>query len=167
MFSLTTYPDARSIVTAACATLVAAAAMGGPASAQSLGAEGRQDLSFGQIWAGTPASVSPLDVGQSGEFLIQGARGAEVAVQLALPSAMTSARGAQLPLEFGPTDGGYADRPVRWQTQSFDPHVPFTATLGNSGRLYVYLGGTAQPSAQQQAGQYSGTITLTVSYTGN
>lgn len=168
VFSLTTLStDTRSITTAAVIALMISGMVGAPAAAQSLGADGQQDLNFGQIWAGAPTSVTRFDISQAGQFVIRGTRGTEVLVQLTLPPAMTSARGTQLPLEFGPNDGGYFWLPISWWAQSFDPRVPLTTTLGITGRLYMYLGGTARPSAQQQAGRYTGTITLTVSYTGN
>lgn len=157
----------RSIVTASMITLVLSGVIGGPIAAQSLGADGDQDLSFGQIWAGAPTSVSRLDVSQAGQFVVRGTRGAEVLVQLALPPTMINPRGAQLPLEFGPNDGGHFWLPITWWAQSFDPRVPLRTRLGITGRLYMYLGGTARPAANQQAGRYTGTITLTVSYTGN
>lgn len=159
--------DMRSIVTAGLLTLTLSGVIGNPIAAQSLGADGDQDLSFGEIWAGAPTSVSRLDVSQAGQFVIMGTRGAEVLVQLALPPAMINPRGAQLPLEFGPNDGGQFWLPVAAWAQSFDPRAPLRARLGLFGRLYLYLGGTAQPAASQQAGRYTGTITLTVSYTGN
>jgi len=98
-------------------------------------------------------------------WVLVGERGVEVQIDLTLPSAMISG-GAQLPLQFGANDGGYSSVPIVLVSQVFDPRLPLTTVITRR-RLYVFLGGTALPGAQQAPGVYSATITLTAAYTGN
>ncbi len=126
---------------------------------------GRQTLNFGTVLPGVPTTISRSDALNAGEFEIRGQKNAQVQVDLTLPAAMTS--GAQsLPLQFGPGDGGYSQFGTIAAADVFDPRVQLVTTLSSNGRLYVYLGGTALPGPQQGAGTYTGTIVLTVAYTG-
>lgn len=136
----------------------------GPASAQF--AFGLRNLTFGSLLPGVPEPVSPAD-SRSGLFLIFGLPRAEVRINFSLPAALIGAGGQNLPLQFGPTDGGFAPTSSGASIVVFDPRVPLVTRLSNIGRLYVRLGGTALPSGQQGAGNYSATITITVAYTGS
>jgi hypothetical protein len=75
---------------------------------------------------------------------------------------MTGPAGAQLPLSFGSSDAGYSQSQAIGSQIGFDPKQPFTATLSNNGRGSVFVGGTANPTANQRAGAYTATLTLTV-----
>lgn len=140
----------------------AAVAQGRP-----LSAFGRQDLTFGMLFAGAPVTVSRLDPAASGQFEVRGQRLTEVRIDLTLPLALLSGSGAQLPLQFGAGDGGFSTDAAIASSRAFDPRVPLVTQLANTGRLYIFLGGTALPGSQQAAGIYAATITLTVAYTGN
>lgn len=152
--------------------LIAVLAVGlagpGPAAAQ-FGpfAFGFRNLAFGSLLPGVPEAVSPADGSRSGRFLIFGLRRAEVQIDFSLPAALAGPGGQALPLQFGPTDGGFSTTPATGSMVVFDPRVPLVTRLGNSGLLYLWLGGTALPSGQQPAGSYSATITITVAYTGS
>jgi hypothetical protein len=137
-----------------------------PLSAQGPNPFARQDLQFGEVLPGVRTTVSRLDAFNSGQFQIQGAKRAEVRIEFVLPAALISQRGARLPLEFGPADGGFSKNPSLRLSQPFDPRLPLFAPLHSSGRLYLWLGGTAHPKPTQSAGEYEATVTLTVSYTG-
>jgi hypothetical protein len=127
---------------------------------------GSQDLRFGTVLPGFPTVISRLDAVNGGQFQIRGQRRAEVRIDFALPVTLTAGSGATLPLQFGSADGGYSTRPAVGSAQSFDPHIPLVVNLGNSGRIYFFLGGSALPTPLQEAGSYQGTITMTVAYTG-
>jgi hypothetical protein len=131
-----------------------------------LGVTGTQNLSFGPLFAGVPTTVSPSDRSRSGQFLISGNRLSEVRIDFVLPNALVSIQGAQIPLSFRSGDGGYSRTPSVQTSRAFDPRVPLITPLGPNGRLYLFLGGTALPQAQQQAGRYRAPVTLTISYTG-
>lgn len=146
-----------------------ALALATPLAAQGKGlsASAGHDLTFGALFPGVATTIQPLDAVNAGRFDIRGNKQAEVDIELTLPAALVSGGGAQLPLTFGPADGSYSQTPNANGATLFDPRVPLVTRLGNSGRVYVYLGGTATPGGQQKSGAYSATITLTVAYTGN
>lgn len=126
-------------------------------------AEAVNDLSFGLVLPGIPASIKTGDPYHSGQFEIEGPRDASVRVEFTLPRALVSERGAQLDIRFGPFDG-YADfshgHPSRGRV--FDPHRPVIRELGPNGRLHLRLGGTVFPERGQAGGAYSATISMTV-----
>jgi hypothetical protein len=128
---------------------------------------GDQGLQFGIVLPGLPSPVSPTDVANAGRFQIRGDRNAEVVIQFNLPTEMVAPGGAVLPMAFGVADGSWSARPSIQHAQAFDPNIPLVARLGNGGRLYVRLGGTAQPLSSQAQGEYSATIAAIVAYTGN
>lgn len=137
------------------------------AQGRPLNPRGRQDLTFGLLLPGVPVQVSPLDGANAGQFEIRGRRNTEIRVDLTLPAAMVSGRGATVPLQFAANDGGVSPRPSQVAIRSFDPRVPLLVRLPGNGRMYLFLGGTALPGPQQEAGNYRASITLTVAYTGN
>ena len=151
---------------AAVTVFVLALWTGGSEAQRPLSADGRRDLEFGTVIRGVPTTIGRFDIWQAGMWVIVGERGAEVRIDLTLPTAMLNASGAALPLQFGANDGGYASLPLFFVAQSFDPRLPLITTIQRR-RLYIFLGGTALPDPMQAAGTYAATISLTVSYTGN
>jgi len=131
-----------------------------------LSAFSRQTLDFGLLFSGTPSKVSRFDALRAGQFELRGAKGSEIRVDLGLPATMAGPGGARLPLVFAPGDGGYAQDGIIGTAAPFDPRAPLVTTLSGNGRLYLFLGGTATPAAAQSAGSYSGTIIVTIAYTG-
>ncbi len=97
---------------------------------------------------------------------IAGARRAEVTIQFVLPQDLQSPSAALMPLRFRRNDGGYSNR-GRGRGRAFDPRNPLLVRLSNRGQLYITLGGTVQPGVSQAPGVYRGTVSLTLSYTGN
>lgn len=127
----------------------------------------RRDLEFGDVIAGFPTSISRLDNASSGWYEVVGQRSAEVAFTFTLPADLVGIAGALLPIEFGADDGGFGTVPAPASQVGFDPRVPLTRFLSNSGRAYLWLGGTVRPAANQASGAYQAPVTLTVAYTGN
>jgi hypothetical protein len=122
------------------------------------------DLSFGTVLPGIPSSVSVRDPHHAGVFEVHGPAGASVRIEFILPAALTSERGALLPIAFGAGDG-FADFSRGHQKKRglvFDPHAPLIGALGPNGRLFVSLGGTVLPARVQPAGRYRATISMTV-----
>jgi hypothetical protein len=147
--------------------LPAAAGAQGPGNGgRPLNALNRQMLDFGTLFAGTPMKVSRFDALRAGQFELRGAKGSEVRLDLGLPSALNGPGGAKVPLGFGPGDGGYSRDGTIATAAPFDPRSALITTLSGTGRLYLFLGGTASPATRQTAGTYAGTVTLTIAYTG-
>jgi hypothetical protein len=131
-----------------------------------LSALSRQTLDFGTLFSGTATKVSRFDALRAGQFELRGAKGSEVRVDLGLPAALSGPRGAKVPLQFTAGDGGFARDGVIATAAPFDPRAALVTTLSGNGRLYLFLGGTATPAARQTAGAYTGTVTVTIAYTG-
>jgi hypothetical protein len=148
---------------------VAAAAGAGKAEAQGrpLQVTGQNQLTFATVFPGVPEAVSRSDAVNAGAFQVRGQNRSEVAFTFTLPTALTAAGGRSLTLQFGPNDGGWNTQNDLATAQAFDPRVILTVRLSQQGRLFLWLGGTALPTATQAAGSYAGSVTLTAAYTGN
>lgn len=151
------------------AVLVAAAAGIGKAEAQGrpLQLSGANPLTFAVVFPGIPEIVSRTDAVNAGAFQVRGQNRSEVVLTMTLPAMLTAAGGRSLPLQFGPNDGGWNIQNDRATARAFDPRVNLVVRLSQQGRLFLWLGGTALPSATQTAGDYIGTVTLAAAYTGN
>lgn len=120
------------------------------------------DLTFGTVLPGIPTAVPSTDATRAGTFEIRGESNASVRIEMILPPAMISASAAQIPLAFGPNDGSASSNRGQGNRILFDPWQPLITVLGRNGRLYVRIGGTAQPASAQAPGSYSAIISLTV-----
>jgi hypothetical protein len=154
---------ARRLIAAVAVLMITASAA---RSQRPLSGSGTHSLVFGAVFPGVRTSVLRTDATRAGSFDVRGAKNVQVRFDFALPAAMTNARGQSLPLVFGASDGGYATTGTIAAATAFDPRVPLFARLGNTGRLYIWLGGTVVPGSQQGSGTYSATVTMTMAYTG-
>jgi spore coat protein U-like protein len=126
-----------------------------------LTALGVNDLDFGVVIAGTPTAPTNL-ANQAGRFDISGEPGNPVTVNLTLPLTLSGA-GGDIPISFSTTDG-LLWAPFPTSNTTFDPNVPLVTSLDASGNLTVGISGTVSPPASTTTGNYTATITLTVSY---
>jgi len=138
-----------------------------PASAQNITIN--NDLTFGDVFPGIPKEISRYTPGAAAEFLVTGTAGAEVTIDFTLPTYM-NASGYNMQLVFHETDCAMDSTSAPDQTDpghdNLDPWHTITYRLGSSG-LTIWLGGMVIPGLHQKQGDYSGTIVLTVAYTGN
>lgn len=125
-----------------------------------------QDLDFGNVFPGVNKTLAP-DAPTAGRWDVTGSSGAEIALALTTPANLSDGTN-NLAIVFGAGSAGYATTSVA-PTTTFDPAAGATASLSGAlpGELYVWIGGTVQPTADQPSGVYTGTVTLTVNYTGN
>lgn len=126
-----------------------------------LTATGVNNLDFGTVNAGQSKSPSAVAT-DAGRFNITGQPGAPVTVSFVLPSQLTGVSGT-IPITFSTSDG------LRWLAfptsfVAFDPSAPFLTSLGAGGSLSIGISGTVSPAASTITGNYTGTVTLTVSY---
>jgi hypothetical protein len=135
------------------------------AQGRPLSVNGGQDLAFGMLFPGVPSHITRTDVLRSGQFQVTGAKNSSVQVTFTLPPAMLVGS-RTVPMQFGAADGGVSTQATIGSTTAFDPRVPLLATLSQQGRLYLFLGGTALPGAQQPAGSYAAPVTVSVCYVG-
>jgi hypothetical protein len=143
--------------------LIGALLLGGSLAAQGkpLTVTGIRGVTFGAVLPGVPRVVLRTDAANSGEIDLKGPKG-QLLLTFVLPVSMTGPAGALMPVTFGASDAGYSQSQAIGSQVGFDPKQPFTATLPNNGRATVFLGATANPTANQRAGAYTATITLNV-----
>jgi len=114
---------------------------------------GTQNLSFGNVFPGAAKAVVYTDAANGGKFSVAGQASTPVTYSFTLPLNLTSG-GNNLPIG-NSTSGGSAITPSA---------APTGSTLSGSGALFFFVGATVTPPANQPAGSYTGTVTLTVSY---
>lgn len=129
---------------------------------------GVNDLVFGDITQGQNKTVVPTDA-LAGRFDITGEAGSEVGISFTLPTELDLTSGPDvMGISFSTTSGIHHTVNDAGAGTTYNPGVGATTTLdAGSGQLFVFIGGEVQPSAGQFPGNYEGTITLTVEYTGN
>lgn len=128
------------------------------------------DLQFGNVFPGVNKTVNYDDASNAGSFSVAGDGGAQVAVSFTLPTDLTDASSNTLPIDTwtgylnttnSATSGGSTFTPSATAS-----NTNLSGTSGSTGSLYVFVGATVKPASNQTQGSYSGTVTMTVAYTG-
>jgi hypothetical protein len=127
------------------------------------------DLVFGDVFPAIPKVIAKTTAGSAAEFYVSGTAGDEVTIDFTLPTYMNDG-GNHMQLIFNKTDCAMDSSAAPDQTNpgynNLDPWHTLTYRLGSNG-LTIWLGGTVVPQIIQRQGSYSGSIVLTVAYTGN
>lgn len=118
------------------------------------------NLDFGNVFPGVNKSVAVTDAA-AGRFNVTGQASAPVSLTFVLPANLSA--GANL-LPIGNWTGNHNTSAAPSGT-GFTPSAAATgATLSAGGQLFVYLGAQVTPSVSQVAGNYTGTVQMTVVY---
>ena len=133
-----------------------------------------QDLNFGNVLQGVPATADIDVIAEAGDFQVGGAAGSEVALYLQLPEFLwNSTNTDRMIIAFGATDCEIdpflaGDAATKSGSETVEDPYNLTATaLGADNGLHVYLAGTVYPAVDQAVGAYTADIVLTAAYTGN
>lgn len=129
---------------------------------QPVNVAGAADLAFGAVFPGVDKTMTVTD-GGAGRWSVSGQSAASVELTFSLPAALTNGPNS---LAIG-TYTGHWNNTVVSPTggTSFTPSAgATTATLGGAGQLYVYIGATVSPTTNQAAGNYTGSLSMTVAY---
>jgi hypothetical protein len=132
------------------------------AQGKPLNVTGVRGLTFGAVFPGVPRVISRTDAANAGQFDVGYAKFSPIQITFSLPAAMNGPAGATMPLVFGANDGGYSSPETITSQVGFDPRVAFATALDKNGRAAVFIGGRAQPAPSQRAGNYTATITMTI-----
>ena len=128
------------------------------------------DLRFGTVVPGTPTVINPQTNVNAAQFVVSGARNAEVSVTTTLPSALTVGP-YSMPIAFGAQGGCYRRMPGQAGCTFWNPAANLTVRIRNqnppNNHLYIWIGGTVSPDPTQHPGVYHGTVGISVVYTGN
>jgi hypothetical protein len=132
------------------------------AQGKPLNVTGVRGITFGVVFPGVPRVVVRTDAANAGQFDVGYAKFSPIQITFTLPAVMSGPAGATMPLVFGANDGGYSSPETITSQVGFDPRVAFATALDKNGRAAVFIGGTAQPLTSQRAGNYTATITMTI-----
>src|SRR6266571_3805076 len=116
---------------------------------------GTQNLSFGNVFPGVAKAVVYTDAANAGKFSVAGQASTPVTYSFTLPTNLPIGSWLGYENTGNSTSGGTAITPSA---------APTSSTLSGSGALFFFVGATVTPPANQAAGSYTGTVTLTVSY---
>jgi type 1 fimbria pilin len=126
--------------------------------------DGVEDLEFGDVFPGVEKTIARTDAG-AGKFEIVGQNSATVFLNFDLPTQLANATPTNMPVSFSATSAGTNTTDTQGTAVDTNPNTEdISKTLSASGELFVWLGGTVDPDIGQEAGNYSATVTLTVTY---
>lgn len=126
------------------------------------------DLDFGDVLQGVNKTINP-DAAEAGRFDVSGEAGSEIDITFTLPTELELETDPSqvMVISFSSTSGIYNTTNDAGAGNSFNPADGATAMINSgSGELYVFIGGMIEPTVSQFPGNYEGTITLTVEYSG-
>lgn len=116
-------------------------------------------LTFGDVERNSSVQVLPTNTNNRGQFTILGSD-RSLLLNFTLPTVLSDG-GNDLPISFSNTDAfwnnGNGDN-------TFDPNADDVAADIDAGDVDVFIGGTVTAAVDQEAGEYTGTITLTAEY---
>ncbi len=119
------------------------------------------DLQFGNVTPGVNKTVAIGDAG-AGSFNVTKAANEGVTLAFTLPTNLTDGVN-NLPI--GSWTGGWNTSATPAGATTFTPSAGGSNTTATAGTgIFVYVGATVSPAAAQVAGNYSGTVTMSVVY---
>jgi spore coat protein U-like protein len=124
---------------------------------------GARSLDFGNVFPGLGKTVGVADA-TSGRFDLTGQASSNVNLTFTLPTNLSDGGGNLLPI--GIWTGCHNGTNAVGSCSTFTPisGVATPSAFSAAGGLFVWLGGTVTAGASQAAGNYTGTVTLTVAY---
>lgn len=181
-FSLLRRAAGLALVALACSTTLHAQASGTQSTTAQITARvfapltivKNEDLRFGNLFAPYAAkTIAFTDNAASGgraRFTISGEGGAELSLTVNVPATLTSGANT-LPvgtftLRRHTTDVDNAGTDAVMVTGDNTYTANLSGTAAGAGAMYLRVIATATPGGSQAAGSYTGTITVTVNYTG-
>ena len=157
-------------VSAVVAALISLATVGQAQSAninatatvfQAMTVTGARNLDFGNVFPGVASTIG-VTAATSGRFDLTGQASGNVNLTFTLPATLTSG-GNNLPI--GTWDGCTNPTNTTAGCTSFTPSAAASpSAFSGAGALFVWVGATVSPAANQAAGSYLGTVTLTAAY---
>jgi hypothetical protein len=129
---------------------------------QAIAFTGTADLEFGNVFPGVVKTILVADAA-SGRFNATGQANANVNLTFDLPTDLVNG-GNNLPI--GSWDACRDIDAAPAGCTQFTPvdGVASPATFSAAGQLFIFLGATVTPAANQAPGGYTGTVSLTLAY---
>jgi hypothetical protein len=120
-----------------------------------------RDLAFGPVIVGVPTSIGPSHPTRSGQFRITAPLDTRIQIRLTLPNQLGGPAGAQLPIDFANNDAIVVGTGAGSVPSTFNPKATLVLRT-TSATTNLFIGGKVTPAASQAQGNYTATITLTV-----
>ncbi len=128
-----------------------------------------QDLNFGTVIKGVPATVLPT-AANAGQWLVSGSANAFVIINFTLPTQLTNIQalpGSTMPISFSAVSAIWrraTNNPVGGNV--FNPAVGAVGRLGPPPNfsMYVWVGGTVNPPLTAKPGIYQGNVIVSLIY---
>ena len=128
---------------------------------QAMTVTGARTLDFGSVFPGVNKTIA-IAAATSGQFTLTGQNSANVNLTFTLPANLVSGAN-NLPI--GTWTGCNNTSNSTAGCTAFTPSAAATASaFSGTGSLWVWVGGTVSPAANQAAGTYNGTVTMTAAY---
>lgn len=128
---------------------------------QPINVVGAVNLAFGNVFPGVAKSIA-VNAAGAGRFDVTGQASAPVLISFVLPTNLTSG-GNNLPIGTWTGHRNTVNNPTTGT--NFTPSAATTAaTFSGTGQLFVFVGATVTPATNQAAGNYAGSIQMTVTY---
>jgi len=118
-------------------------------------------LDFGNVFPGVASTIG-VAAASSGEFAVTGQASSPANMTFVLPTNLVNG-GNNLPI--GTWTGCHNTSNSTTGCTAFTPSAAATASaFSGTGSLWVWVGGTVSPAANQASGTYNGTVTMTAAY---
>jgi hypothetical protein len=131
---------------------------------QAMTVTGARTLDFGTVFPGVAKAIG-VAAATSGRFDLTGQNSANVNLTFTLPANLTNTAPTADLMPIGSWTGCTSPTNTTAGCTAFTPSGSATASAySGSGALFVFVGGTVTPAANQVAGTYNGTVTLTAAY---
>ena len=121
-----------------------------------------RNLAFGPVIVGVPTYIPPSHPVRSGQFRVTAPLLSRVRFRFTLPNQLNGPAGATLPISFGNNDAIATGTAPSSVPVTFNPKAAAVFRIVTSTTIYVFSGGTVSPAGNQRQGNYTGTITFTV-----
>jgi hypothetical protein len=119
------------------------------------------DLDFGNVFPGVPKTVATGDA-SAGTFSATGEANGPINLTFTLPAQLTSG-GDNMPINAW-TGCHDSDNTHAGCTAFVPSGAPTGASFSGAGQIWLWIGATVTPAANQAAGAYTATITLQIDY---
>ena len=142
--------------------LLAAALFAARPAAAQISVTPIRDLAFGPVIVGIPTAIGPSHPTRSGQLRLTAPVGVRVRFRFTLPNRLDGPAGARLPIRFRTSDAIAVVSAPNSAPVTFNPRATQILQIDDGTTINVFIGGEVDPAANQQQGDYSGTITFTV-----
>lgn len=124
----------------------------------------RANLNLGSVISGTTTSVGPAEAGAASWRIHFTLLAVLPSFELTLPTQLDrTGGGASMPISFCNTCGLYRSNNTTPGGTTFNPNTSVGLGIISLGtNIYVWIGGSVSPPLSQMAGNYSGTVVLTL-----